>query len=201
MPSPPGSSEAELVLRAQGGDSSALRTLFDRNVEDLRARVTARLPALARGKVSASDVVQEAFLTAYQRLAEFRSGTSEGFRRWLFRIVDFKVREEARRWVHTGKRAAGREVRLTSGSGGVDAQSLARSPGTAAGAVEQRAEVLRALERLDAEDRAILDLVHRRDMTFPEAAACLGITAEAARKRHGRALARLGGLLRDRVGR
>ncbi len=199
MPRASGPTEDDLVRRARAGNPSALRRLFDHNAQDLRARVAARLPALARGKVSASDVVQEAYLTAFQQLAEFRSGTSEGFRRWLFRIVDFKIREEIRRWVRTEKRAAGREVRLTSGSGGVDVASLAASPSTAAGVREETAEVLRALDRLDGEDRAILDLVHRRGVSFPEAGERLGISAEAARKRHGRALGRLSALVRARI--
>jgi len=188
--------EQELVRRAQGKDESALRTLFERNGDELRARVLSRMPSLARGKISQSDVVQEAYLTAFERLGSFESRSTDGFRRWLLRIVEFKVREEIRRWIKTEKRAALREVRITDAPGGAVPLSPGPSPATAAGEVDERVRLQAALDHLSEPDRTILGMVHQQGLTYPEAGERLGISPDAARMRHGRALARLGRLTR-----
>ena len=98
--------EADLIRRAQAGDEEAARTLFERHVADLRRRVHRGLPSLARGKLAESDVIQEAYLTAFVRLADFEDRGEGSFGRWLTKILDNKIRHEARRYLGTTKRAA-----------------------------------------------------------------------------------------------
>ena len=61
-------SDEELVRRVRAGDEAAARLLFDRHLPALRAKARARMPAALRGKVGASDVVQEAWLAAFLEL-------------------------------------------------------------------------------------------------------------------------------------
>jgi RNA polymerase sigma-70 factor (ECF subfamily) len=73
--------DRELILRAQQGDRDALETLVEAHFR----------PAynfaykLAKGADEASDIVQEGFARACQRLASFNNDAN--FRTWLYRII------------------------------------------------------------------------------------------------------------------
>lgn len=80
---PPGSADHELVRRAKAGDLAAF--------EELTTRHERRLYSLAyrllQNPHDAEDVVQQAFLSAIEHLAQFREESS--FATWLYRIATF----------------------------------------------------------------------------------------------------------------
>ena len=86
MPSPQATDEA-LIVRAREGDEEAFRLLVARHTPGLRTRIRRRLPALLRRKVAESDVIQSAYFTAYEKLAEFEDRGDGSFKAWLDRIV------------------------------------------------------------------------------------------------------------------
>jgi RNA polymerase sigma-70 factor (ECF subfamily) len=65
------------------------------------------------------------------------------------------------------------------------------SPSKVAAAREIESRVSRAVASLPDDHREVLLLRHADGLSFPEAAALLGVTPAAARKRFGRALIRL----------
>jgi RNA polymerase sigma-70 factor (ECF subfamily) len=65
---------------------------------------------------------------------------------------------------------------------------------------ELRAQVQQALDGLDPLDREVLVLRHFEQLTSPEIAETLGISAAAAGKRYVRALKRLKEVVRDLPG-
>lgn len=83
--------EAALVAAAREGDETAIRALV--------RRLNPRLFRIARGIVAsdaeAEEVVQEAYLTAFTRLDEFRGEAR--FSTWITRIVLNAARMQARR--------------------------------------------------------------------------------------------------------
>ena len=189
------STDEELVQRAAAGDEGAVEALFHRWRRRLRAQVRAQLPALLRRRVAESDVIQECYLTAFRRLAEFEDRGEGSFGRWLRRILKHKVQDEVRRHLRRRKRAAGREV---SRAVRPDTDAFPRqgnTPSRYASVKEDHARALRALEELPEDYRRILRLVHDDGLSVPEAAVHMGRSAEAARKLYGRAAARLAALL------
>ncbi len=184
-----GATDEELVRRARSGDERAAAVLFDRHVARLRARVRARLPSLLRGKVSASDVLQEAYLTAFLRLADFTDRGEGSFGRWIAKILENKVREQVRRHLGTGKRSARREVRQPSESGVQGLPSRATpTPSSIAMAEETRRSVHRTIDVLSPAHRQILRLVHGEGLRLSEAARRLGRSDDAVRKAYARAV-------------
>jgi RNA polymerase sigma-70 factor (ECF subfamily) len=178
----------EVVRRAQGGDADAQRQLFEHFGPRLRARVQRRMPALVRRKVSASDVVQEAWLTAFQRLDTFEFRGEGTFEAWLGRIVENKVRDEVRRFLRTGKRDARRE--------GPDPETMGvREPAPSPSSVVANNEAGQVLEarirRLPPRARLVVDLVHREGLTWSAAGERMECTPEAARKLYARVIGRL----------
>lgn len=143
----------------------------------------------------ARDVVQDAFVSAYQSLRSFK-GDSE-FYTWLYRIA-FNTAISLRR-----KRRA--LVSLESGRAGEAAhepedRSEGTRPGAALERTEEEAALQAALNRLSPEHRAILVLKDLDGMKYEEIAEVLGVPIGTVRSRIHRARLELRGLLEPRDG-
>ena len=194
------SDESEEVGRllgaVRGGDQEALATLFSRHRDRLRRMVEFRLDARLRGRVSTSDVLQEAYIDALQRLPHYQADPAVPFFIWLRTVALQRLIQVHRMHLGAGKRDAAREVAV---AGAVDASSekIAEfigditSPSLAAQRGEIMAQLREGLDRLDSIDREVLALRHFEDMGNHEVAALLGIKPAAASKRYVRALERL----------
>jgi RNA polymerase sigma-70 factor (ECF subfamily) len=180
------------------GDGDALASLFSMHRERLRRMVELRMDARLRARVSASDILQEAYIGALQRLPHYQASTDIPIFVWLRSVTMQRLIDAHRRHVGGQARDAGREVRLgeveaiEAGSGHI-AELFANttSPSLAARRGEIMAVVREALEQLDPIDREVLVLRHFEQMSNHEAAASLSITAAAASKRYVRAVERL----------
>lgn len=177
--------EAE-YLRAGGPD--ALAVLFARYRDRLQAMIAYRLGPGLRGRFDPADVLQEAYLDAATRLPEYAAGPPVPPFLWLRFLTAQRLDRLFRTHLGAQRRAADREVPL-DGAGGL---SCDHTP-PVAGAVRAEVQglVLAALDRLSADDRAILVLRHFEQLTTAEAAAELGISEPAAGKRYLRALLKL----------
>jgi RNA polymerase sigma-70 factor (ECF subfamily) len=78
---PDGAADRELVERAQKGDGEAFAKLVDRHQRQLY-RLALRMTG---SEADAQEVLQEAFLNAYQKLPLFRGEAQ--FSSWLYRIA------------------------------------------------------------------------------------------------------------------
>jgi RNA polymerase sigma-70 factor, ECF subfamily len=185
-----GHSVEERIVLLRSGDPSAFESLFERNEEALLARIRRHLPAAIRRKVSVSDVLQETRITAFAKRAAFEGGGDAGFRSWLLRIAELKAREAFRHHAGTAKRAAGREVRGGDSNGMAALRAPGPSPSEAAMETERRLSVERALGALPEDYRTILVLTRFEGLSLADAAARMGRSREAAKKLHGRAMAR-----------
>ena len=86
-----GPTDGELVARAAADDEWACEVLYRRHVG---VAMTTAL-RLLRNRAEAEDVVQDAFMLAFGRLAQLRK--PEAFRGWLTRIVVSSVHRRLRR--------------------------------------------------------------------------------------------------------
>jgi RNA polymerase sigma-70 factor (ECF subfamily) len=186
-----------LVDRLRGGDHAALADLFDRHRDKLRRMVTFRLDARLAGRVSASDVLQEAYIDALKRVEHYFAKPDQPFFGWLRLVVGQRLADVHREHL-AGKRDAGREVGLHGGPAGADSACMAAclmaggsSPSHAADRNERFAALEAALARMDPLDREVLALRHFEELGNAETAELLGIHPPAASKRYVRALGRL----------
>ncbi len=185
------SPDAELVRRAREGDEAAFRALWERHRTKLATLARRRLPSLLNRRISVSDVVQECYAIAFERLDAFRDEGPDAFPRWLHGILKKRIQDQLRSHLQRQKRAASREAsrdaRRSTGqfpAGGVTASAVASRR-------EDREIVLAAIRELADDHRAILRLVHDAGLTLTEAAEHLGRSPEAARKLYTRAIASL----------
>jgi RNA polymerase sigma-70 factor (ECF subfamily) len=197
-----------LVARAASGDRAAIVKLLERYRGRLRRMVAMRLDPRLRGRVDASDVIQEGYLEAMNRLEEFIRDPSVPFYIWLRFLVGQRLQKQHRRHLGTTGRDVGREVSIYRGgmpgasTGALAARLLGKltSPSQAALRAERRLQLQDALNRIDPLDREILVLRHYEQMSNVHAAAALGLTESAASKRYTRALERLREIVADLPG-
>lgn len=197
-----GPEAASLLDRAAGGDMDAWGALLARQQERLAGVVSFRLDPRLRGRVDAADVMQEAFIAATARRAEFFQQSAQPLFLWLRWMVGNTLLELHRHHLGAQMRDAGREVSAGRhwDRAGDDSTCLAlvaqltcgvSGPATAAGREDVKARLSDALDRMDATDREVLALRHFEQLTSSEAAQVLGIQERAAAKRYLRALERL----------
>src|SRR5262245_53891795 len=205
MISPHDTNETNALLeRAARGDRSGLGLLLERDRVRLRRMVALRLDRRLSGRVDPSDVIQEAQLEAATRLAEYLHNPTMPFFLWLRLITAQRLLTFHRRHLGARTRTVEREVPLERGMPQATSAALAAhllgqvtSPSNAAVRAEMKARLHAALEQMDPADRAVLTLRHFEQLSTAEAAVELGISEEAAKKRHLRALKRLKDILTD----
>src|SRR4051794_37912307 len=157
--------------------------MLTRHGDRLLRMVAFRLDPRLRGRVDASDVVQEAYLEAADhRQNYFRQPTPIPLFLWLRGIVANKLLETHRHHLGTKMRDAAREVapgRNPAGKSGPDATSVAlvagitghaTGPGTAAAGAEAGKRVREAVAAMAGIDREVLALRHFEQLTNAEVA-------------------------------
>jgi RNA polymerase sigma-70 factor (ECF subfamily) len=170
----------------------------------LRILATTCLRRELRGKADPSDVVQETLLKAHQGFHRFRGTTEQEWMTWLRTILvriladlqrDFarKRRDVAheRSLEHIVNQSSAALRDLVPGAG--------PSPSENAQQREIGALVADALAELEPEDREVVILRNLDELDWTEIGERTGRSADAARKLWGRALQRVGGLLKGRM--
>jgi RNA polymerase sigma-70 factor (ECF subfamily) len=144
--------EARLIAAARDGDSRAFAALVDAHQQAVRGF----LRRFAGHWADADDLAQEAFVTAWRKLARFEGRSS--FRSWVSGI-GFRIARDA-------KRAHGRaQVR--------DTNWLAEQGAEAGAPLEDRLAVERAMVELPDDQRAAVALCLGEGFSHSEAAAIL----------------------------
>jgi RNA polymerase sigma-70 factor, ECF subfamily len=194
------SADTNDVLRAiAAGDRTRWGELLTRHQDRLKRMVALRLDQRVQSRIDASDVVQEAYLEASNRLPEYLQQPTMPFFLWLRFLTGQKLQELHRRHLGVKMRDANREVSLYRGglpeatSAALAAQLLGHltQPSQAAMRAEMKLQLQEALNRMDGLDREVLVLRHFEQLSNAEAARVLEIQEAAASKRYIRALRRL----------
>lgn len=185
-----------------------LGELFRRHQERLKLMVGLRLDHRLRGRVDVSDVLQDAYLEAVDRLPDYMQDRPMPFFLWLRFLTAQRLQIVHRRHLRTQSRAAGREISLSRqplpavSSEALAAKLVGRdpTPGEAAVRAEARAHLREALDALTPIDREILAMRHFEHLTNAETAQVLGLRESTASQRYARALLRLKDVLRTLSG-
>jgi RNA polymerase sigma-70 factor, ECF subfamily len=194
------SSETNRVLQqAAQGDGQILGTLLTRHWPRLCRMIALRLDRRLQGRIDPSDVIQEAYLEASARLAEYLRNPSMPFFLWLRYLTGQKLVTLHRHHLGVQMRNASQQVALHDGtlpeasSAALAAQLLGHEirPSEAAMRAEMKIRVREALDGMDPLDREVLALRHFERLNRAEIAQVLGVSDSAARKRYLRALERL----------
>jgi RNA polymerase sigma-70 factor (ECF subfamily) len=194
------SSETDRILQqAARGDGQVLGTLLARHRDRLRRMVALRMDRRLQGRIDPSDVIQEAYLEASARLADYLRNPSMPFFLWLRFLAGQKLVTLHRHHLGVRMRDAGQQVALDHGplpeasSAALAAQLLGHEtrPSEAAIRAEMKIRVQEALDGMSTLDREVLALRHFEQLSRAEIAQVLNVSEAAAGKRYIRALERL----------
>ncbi len=194
----------DLLRQARAGDRGAL----DRVLALLRPyleQLAARYADPGRAHASASDLVQEACLRAWDKLDQFRGGSSDEqtlalFRSWLGQIVQ-RLGLNARRDGKAQRRAPRQPLRRlgspaagdsTDQAGGVEPAGGEPTPSANLREDEQTRLVRAAVANIpDETDRAIVRLRFFEGLSLRQVAQQLNLTYDKVRERYQISLQRL----------
>jgi RNA polymerase sigma-70 factor (ECF subfamily) len=165
--------DAALVRRARNGEFSAYETLFER----YRALVYRFAYQMVPRRDDAEDIVQEAFVRAYQNLDKYRDEAK--FTTWLLRIVTNLCTDQARmhnrRQALEQQEAKGALSWMTEGEWDDPVQNLE---------ADRRKEALRrALSALPTHHRSVIVLRDIEEREYSDIAEILGCTVGGAKLR------------------
>ena len=200
MPQDPASSPEVTALQAAGEDRrQVLGTLLEEHRRRLLKMVHMRMDPRLKARVSASDVLQEAWLEVDDRIGDYLEEPKLPFFLWLRILTAQRLIRLQRKHIGAKKRDVRRQSPIAGGAmpaatsvamigelaarGTTPTQALARG--------ERKALLAVALDGMKEEDRAVLVLRHFEELSNEESALELGITPAAASKRYIRALRRL----------
>lgn len=181
----PAARDSELVAHVLHGEPGALEQMMRAN--NRRLFRTAR--GILRDDADAEDAVQDAYVSAYRALADFKGESS--LSTWLTRIVVNKSLERLRSRSRSGglpEDVAAHDERRAA---------LAETPEAMAMRRELRRVIEGSIDRLPDGCRAVFMLRAVEELSVAETAASLGISEAAVKT----ALFRARHLLRDTIGR
>ena len=178
---------AQLVRRAQAGDSAAFEELYARTAPVQYFSIVGRV-----GAEAAPDILQELYLTAWKNIASVKprafvgylNATARNLCRWHFRRLG-GTRAPAP--VEDRVLEASEHERAAAGAGGA-----AADPALVAAARDERARLARALlEVLDDQERTAVLLRFYQGMKLDEVARALDVSRATAKRAMARALDKL----------
>lgn len=175
-------STANLLLRARGGDASALDELIQRHVGPLRRWAHGRLPRWARTLADTEDFVQEALLHTIGRMHDIELQGHAALQNYLRRAVENRIKDEFRRIGRRGLPAV------------LDEELTDRAPTPLESAVVSETErrYLAGLARLRETDRQLVVARVELGYSFEQLAVLTGrLRPDSARVALRRALQRL----------
>lgn len=161
-----------LVRRAQNGDTTAFRELYEVHFERLYRYAYFRLGDRERAR----DAVQEVFLAVWRRLPSFEYRHPGAFPAWVFRIARNVVAENL-----------GRSTRRPVAT----ADDIPEQPVEFEGAVVSRRLVIEMLSRLPRSQKEVLALRFLAGMSLAEVSAVVGKSEGAVEQLQLRGLGRL----------
>lgn len=197
-PTPPSWGQADwpsLLDAARRGEDDATREVFQRLSSYTVMLAGSRLGADLLPKVGASDIAQRSLLEAFGRFDAFDGQSEAEIHAWIGTIVQNNIIDAARFYRGAQRRSQSREMRLDTECHATNIPSTGQPPSFALRRAEEDAELERALGRLDARQRQVIELRYRRGLDYRQVAAAMGLSEPAARKLCSRTLKTLQTLL------
>lgn len=190
----------QLLDQIAQGDENACGTLLQRYRPRLRQMIALRLDHRLQARIDPSDVLQETFTEAAQKLAEYAHCRPLPFYPWLRRLAWERLVRLHRRHLQAARRSVRREQPLPlPDESAVELADRLSARGSSPSVRLQREEtanqVRTALAQLRPRDQEVLVLRHLEHLSVQEIAAILELTEDAVKTRHLRALQRLRQLL------
>ncbi len=179
------------IALARRGSAAALGQLLDHYRDYLLRVASQELNSELVPKVAHSDLVQETFLQAARDFPGFSGQTEDELRSWLRTILLNNLRDVAKRYYATQKRALKSEIPLDDGPAALHPQAPGPTASARLVSGEDRDAVLAAIRRLPANYQRVIELRSLEGLPFEQIGVVLDRSADATRKLWSRAIEQL----------
>lgn len=174
------SDEQQLIAKSQNGDLPA----FNRLVETYQNQVFSVAMRLSRNRAVAEDIAQDAFISAFRNIRNFRGGS---FRGWLVRIVTNATYDHFR----SARRKSAESIDANIVTFETRLVSSAESPEAAAERSALGEQISAGLDSIPADQRLAVVLVDVEGFSYEEAAEIMQVSLGTVKSRVSRGRARL----------
>ena len=183
--------DSELVARVLQGDKNAFRPI----VERYQNRIYAMVVGMVRDEAEARDLVQNAFIKAYQGLDTFRLDSS--FYTWLYRIAMNLAIDSCRKRRRRKTGSFDEAIAARDEDGEMLELHHVDGPAEALHRKELRQRIFAAMEELTEEQREVLLLRKVEGLSYAEISESMGIPEGTVMSRLFYARKKMQALLRD----
>ena len=190
--------QAEIIAQLAASREEALARFFDMVRERLKRIVNFRLDYRLNGRISESDVIQDTYVRAAQRIDSYLEKPTMPFFVWLRLEVQQQLIDIHRHHFGAEKRDIRKEIPMVKPKANQTSLALAAhlvAQMTSVSQIFEKAEQIAAVEKsldeMNELDREVIALRHFEELSNIETAEVLGIQPAAASKRYLRALKRL----------
>jgi RNA polymerase sigma-70 factor (ECF subfamily) len=149
---------SELVARAQSGDRQAQGELLEPLRGFLRMLAIRQLDARLSGRIDASDIVHETYITALASLEQFRGSERPQFLAWLRTVHEHVVQNLAREHIVAQKRSVTRQRPITDSQFPQLAALIESTPSGQLMQAELILQLIHALDKLPSDQREAIRL-------------------------------------------
>ena len=179
------------IHKAVSGDQEAVQSLMEYYRDYLLAIAHGELESRFRGKIGASDLVQESMLRANKKIEDFRGGSVPEFKAWLRRIL-MNLTLDAKRQLLGRDRSVQREVYLDDSTVFVPKITDNHLTPSTDAILKEKVNLLnRIIGSMSSRDQQVIRLRNWDGQTFDEIGNQLGLSCDGARKLWYRAIVRL----------
>ncbi len=183
----------DMLRAAKAGSAEAYGQLFERVAERLLLYIRLRMGRQLAARLEPVDVLQEACTEAHRSIARFEPDGEHAFSRWMYRVVDNRLRDLARHHGAYKRRPAAGFDPSSQIWGRIAASDT--GPSTAFGRQEEHDRLAEAMTQLSDPEREAVLLRHFQDLTHVEIAQALGQSETSVRRLLNRARLKLGSAL------
>lgn len=176
------SSFSAICAAARDGSSADLGELLESCRNYLLVIANHAVKEGLQAKVGASDLVQETFVEAQRIFNRFEGNCEEELRRWLARILEFKIGNTLKRYRGAASRDVRREVEW------LDFPGEGTSPSSILRRNEDRERFQAAVAELPPDQQAAVRMRLEDSLAFEVIGVRLDRSTEAARKLYARAV-------------
>lgn len=188
----------ERLRLARNGDNAALGELLDQYRPYLRLLAERAMDGRLAGRIDASDVVQQTFLSAVRKFEEFSGSDADALAGWLQLIHERNLIDTVRKHVQAERRSVGREVALTSDEPVEDVELTSPSQRLLRG--ESAVRLAQALMQLSADQSLAVRLRHLDGWPLEDIAKRMGRSTRAVAGLLHRGMEQLRERLSDQAG-
>ena len=187
----------DMLSRVAEGDSVAWTALNNKMEKYLMMMAAKNLPAVVRGQINPSDLVQQTLVEVVKGIDQFKGESAPEFYAWVTQILRHQSTKLARDWTRK-KRDVRRQISMDGFARNenesecrLDVRDPAQTPRSATIAREQVGRMEQALGLLSEEHRTVIQLRNLEELSFKQIAEQMGRSEGAVSKLWYRALVKL----------